>query len=140
MKKLGLLLMALVLSVSIVAFAGCKGSTEDSSTEETSISFSTVYYSCGCSSPWADYGVDYLNIDSNPYNYDSDSSLSTKYLVVAAEAIQKINRELGLPTYLYDDMIKTTALEGRQSYSGTKVNVSWKYHPNNGLEVRYTAK
>ena len=85
-------------------------------------------------------GTDYLSIDTNPYDYDSDSSSSTTYLLSATYAIQRVNSKLGLPSYLYDEMIETRAIDGRQSYSGTKVNVSWRYHPDSGLEVRYPAK
>lgn len=103
-------------------------------------SFYTIYSECSCAYPWADVGTDYLSIDTNPYNYDSDKSSSTTYLIVATNAIRSINSKLSLPSYLYNDMLETRALDGRQSYSGTKVNVSWRYHPDTGLEVRYTKK
>lgn len=101
-------------------------------------SFYTVYYECGCNYPWADCGADYLSIDTNPYNYDSDSYSATTYASVALSAIRSVNSKLGLPSYLYDEMLETRALDGRQSYSGTKVSVTWRYHPDTGLEVRYT--
>ena len=103
-------------------------------------SFYTVYNECSCSYPWAEVGTDYLSIDTNPYNYDSDSSSSTTYASRALSAIRSVNSKLSLPSYLYDEMLETRALDGRQSYSGTKVNVSWRYHPDSGLEVRYTEK
>ena len=103
-------------------------------------SFYTVYNECDCSYPWADVGTNYLSIDTNPYDYDSDYSSSTTYSSKALSAIRLIHIELSLPSYLYDEMLETRALDGRQSYSGTKVNVSWRYHPDTGLEVRYTKK
>ena len=106
----------------------------------SSWSFYTVYSECSCSYPWAEVGTDYLSIDTNPYDYDSDSYYSTTYASKALSAIRLINTKLDLPSYLYDEMVETRAIYGRQSYSGTKVNVSWDYHPDSGLEVRYTKK
>lgn len=103
-------------------------------------SFYTVYNECSCSYPWADVGTDYLSIDTNPYDYDSDLPSSTTYASKALSAILSINSKLSLPSYLYYEMLETRAIDGRQSYSGTKVNVSWRYHPDSGLEVRYTKK
>lgn len=109
-------------------------------TDPDVVDFFDIYLDCDCSYIWADWGTDYLEIDTNPYNYDSDNSNSTKYLSAACSAIRRIHTELGLPSYLYNEMLETRALDGRQTYSGSKVNVSWRYHPDSGLEVRYTSK
>lgn len=133
----------ILVIVLAVACLGCSiwGFVDCSNGGSTSYwSFLTVYDECSCSYPWADVGTDYLSIDTNPYDYDSDSSLSTTYASKALSAIRSINSTLSLPSYLYDEMLGTRALDGRQSYSGTKVNVSWRYHPDTGLEVRYTKK
>ena len=138
------------VAFSIWGFANCGNSRHKNESNDNSDysdsgssyywSFYTVYTDCSCDLPWAMCGTDYLSIDTNPYDYDSDSSSSTTYLLSATYAIQRVNSKLGLPSYLYDEMIETRAIDGRQSYSGTKVNVSWRYHPDSGLEVRYTAK
>lgn len=117
------------LGCSIWGFASCKRSN-----------FYSIYSECSCSYPWAEYGSDFLSIDTNPYDFDSDSSMSTYYMSMALSAIRSINSKLELPSYLYDEMLGTRALDGRQTYSGTKVDVAWKYHPDSGLEVRYTKK
>lgn len=104
----------------------------------TYFSFYDVYTKCDCAYPWADWGSSYLTIDTNPYDYDSDSPSSTRYLIVADTAIKKINSELGFPSYVYQDMIKTRAIDGRQTYYGKKFSASWRYHPDSGLEITYT--
>lgn len=136
-RILALVLFVACLGFSTWGFVSCF-STNDSSNTNNSISFYDIYNDCNCSSPWATWGVDYISVDTNPYDYDSDSSSATKYMYVALAAIKSINTKLGLPTYLYEEMMSTRALDGRQSYSGDKVNVSWRYHPDSGLEVIYT--
>ena len=105
-------------------------------------SFETIYNQCSCASPWAKYGTDYLYIDTNPsdYDYDSKPYQATKYADTALSAIRSINTKLSLPSYLYDEMMEARAIDGRLSFSGTEVDVSWRYHPDTGLEVRYTKK
>ena len=103
-------------------------------------SFAKVYKQCDCSLPWAVCGEDYLTIDTNPFDYNSSSSSSKTYSSVALWAIEEINSKLVIPSYVYDDMMETSSLDGRCSYSGADVEVSWRYHPNTGLEVRYTKK
>ena len=122
----------------IVLAVACLGFSIWGFSDANTLNFGKIYRECDCFTLWADYGSDYLSIDTNPYNADSDSSLSTKYLSDALKAIKKINAELDLPTYLYDEMVSTRALDGRQSYTGKKVSVSWRYHPDNGLEVTYS--
>lgn len=130
------------LGCSIWGFVDCGNNNTDYSNGDSSSywNFYTIYSECSCSYPWADVGTDYLSIDTNPYDYDSDSPGSTTYASKALSAIRTINSKLGLPSYIYNEMLETRALDGRQSYSGTKVNVSWRYHPDSGLEVRYTKK
>ncbi len=136
-RILAMVLLVACLGFSTWGFVSCFNTNNSSSQH---ISFYDIYNDCNCASPWATWGVDYISIDTNPYDYDSDSSSSTKYMYVALAAIKSINTKLGLPTYLYNEMMSTRALDGRQSYSGDKVNVSWRYHPDSGLEVTYSKK
>ena len=50
-----------------------------------------------------------------------------------------MNRKIGLPDSLYNDMIQTTWSMGKQqeTYESIGIKVSWTYHPNKGLEVTY---
>lgn len=102
--------------------------------------FAEAYEKCDCHYPWAEYGDDYLKIDSNPYDYDSDRTMATLYIIDATNGIKAVNAYFGLPTYLYDDIMSTRALDGKQTFSGDKVNVSWRYHPDQGIEVTYSKK
>ena len=101
------------------------------------LDFYSIYYECDCSYPWADVGSDYITIDTNPYDYDSDSSLSYLYLNEADNAIKRVNSSFNIPYSVYTRMVKTSALQGVQSYSNSQVTVTWTYHPDRGLEVTY---
>lgn len=43
--------------------------------------------------------------------------------------------QLGLPDSLFEEMISTTALMGKQVETYDDYEVSWSYHPDNGLDV-----
>lgn len=94
-------------------------------------------YDMLCDPTWAQVGSDgsYLSIDTNPYDYD-DSGL---YCRDAYVTIPTINGMLGLPDSLFNQMNETSASDGRQTetYNSKNVTVTWKYHPNTGLEVTY---
>ena len=103
-------------------------------TVKTKIDFKSIYDEY-CVAKWASVGSDnsYLSIDDNPYDYDD------YYIDAADAAIEKINRALGLPDSLYEEMLQTTWSMGKQNetYTSIGVTVSWTYHPDKGLEVTY---
>lgn len=88
-----------------------------------------------CSSSYADVASDgsYLSIDSNP----SDSEYN-KYEKDALQAIIIVNNKLDLPDSVLNKMAHTRSMDGRQVYEGDGIEISWIYHPDNGLEVTYT--
>lgn len=43
--------------------------------------------------------------------------------------------EIGTPTYILSNMETTNSLMGRQSDTFDGIDVSWSYHPDNGLDV-----
>lgn len=90
-----------------------------------------------CRSTWANVGSDgsYLTIDTNPFDED-DNGLA---YIDAYKAVETINKELGCPESLFVDMGHTTGSDGKQTetYEDLGVTVSWKYHPDKGLEVTY---
>jgi len=100
------------------------------------VDFHEVYNKVGCDSLCCDISSDgsYLEIDTNPFNTDD------YYSSEAVEYIEKVNAELGFTDALYSKMGKTRALDGTLEDENDKVKVSWTYHPDNGLEVIYTAK
>lgn len=95
-------------------------------------------YQTYCKTYWADVGSDgsYLYIDTNPQDKD-DSGLAYPE---AAEAIKNINDALGIPESVINEMGQTTFIDGKQTetFEKQKVSISWRYHPDKGLEVTYT--
>lgn len=88
-----------------------------------------------CTSTWAELGDDgsYLSLDTNPYDLE-DNGMAYP---AAYTAVEKINKKLKLPDSLLKDMGQTTGADGKQSEEFNNVTVSWKYHPDSGLEVVY---
>lgn len=76
----------------------------------------------------------YMKIDTNPYDIDDEINFTAYY------KIKDINAELGFSSALFSKMGETTSLDGRQTDSNEKYSVSWKYHPDRGLEVTYEIK
>ena len=79
---------------------------------------------------------DYFMIDTYPEGIYVFPDTQEK----ALEAIKYANEELGFNGSVYSQMMKTTALMGRQSAENDKYRVSWTYHPDDGLEVTYEKK
>lgn len=98
--------------------------------------FKAIYNEC-CNSTWAEVGADgtYLSIDTNPYDLD-DSGVA---YWEAYYAIEYVNDAIGLPDYVLEDMVSTSASMGRQtqSFPDLGVTATWTYHPDEGLEVTY---
>ena len=72
-----------------------------------------------------------ISVDTNPFDYDD------YYSSEATDYVKAINDALGLPNSVYDKMQSTSALDGRISEEHGNIRVSWKYHPDNGLQVIY---
>ena len=97
--------------------------------------------------PGADCGWDAddkcIVIDTNFYDIHPDDMNTTQYYVYTSglydtlDAIEFLNAELGFSSSVYDDMMETTSLMGRQSVSNGKYRITWTFHPDEGLEVRY---
>ena len=91
---------------------------------------------------WCTIGSDgsYMVIDTNPDDVD-DELIKLYYTedeyIVSGKEIQNVNSELGFPDSLYEKMLSTTSVQGRQIVSNKKYTVSWTYHPDKGLEVMY---
>ncbi len=88
---------------------------------------------------------DYFTIDTYPDAYENmDATLRSILLPEAQqnalEAIKFANEKLGFNGSLYSKMMETTALMGRQTDENDKYEVSWTYHPDDGLEVTYEKK
>ena len=90
-----------------------------------------------CSSPWAKVANDgsYLAIDTNPS--DTESGKYT-YLLDADQAIEDINKALGFKESLLEEMNHTNFLMGVRTETDNGVKVTWRFHPDKGLEVTYS--
>ena len=75
----------------------------------------------------------YLSADTNVYDLDDYSNTSILY------EIKDMNKNLGLPDSLWNDMLQTTWSMGKQqeTYESIGIKVSWTYHPDKGMEVTY---
>lgn len=93
----------------------------------------------------ASSGKNYFTIDTYPDEYKSMDETTAALLRAeteknALEAIQYANKALGFSDSLYQDMLNTSAIMGRQSEENEKYRVKWSYHPDDGLEVTYEKK
>lgn len=95
--------------------------------------YDTLYKEFGLNSCYT-LGSDksYLQVDTNPY--DIDDYYNATYLEILKSAITALK----LPDYIYQRMLKTTAMQGRQEVTANGITVSWTYHPNKGLEAMFT--
>ncbi len=93
-----------------------------------------IYNKC-CDSEWASVASDgsYLSIDTNPNDSTNNNSES-----VAISGIFAVNEALGLPDSVINKMGQTRSIDGMQTAKGDGVEISWTYHPDNGLEVMYS--
>lgn len=87
-----------------------------------------------CSSPWATHGSDwsYIKIDT----YPSSASSKYTYVIKATDAIESINNALNIPEYVKEQMLQTTAIDGRQTISFETLTVTWVFL-DQGLKVMY---
>lgn len=83
---------------------------------------------------WCTISTDGLSmkIDTNPDD-KSDYIESRAY-----SEIKEINRKLGFSDSIYESMGTTRSVDGERYATFENYKVSWKYHPDTGLEVQYT--
>jgi len=143
-SKKGLVFTTIILVLSLLCSSwgfidyANENRSSSSGTSGKMITLMDAYIANNCMSPYATFGGSYIKIDTNPYDADGDSSNASTYASKALSAIIGINSTLGFPSYVYQDMIGTRALDGRQTYTGGRFSASWRYHPDSGLEVMYT--
>ncbi len=127
MKKL-LKLSVVVLTATVVALfaASCSGKNKLKSAYDDVIA---TYGASPCIMISGD--LSYISIDTNPYNLDD--YFNNSYM----NYIKALNSKLGMPDYVYQEMITTSAIQGKQSETINGIKVTWSYHPDNGLEIIY---
>ena len=97
--------------------------------------FQKIFDDIGLDTSFATVASDgsYLSVDTNPDD-EEDYMDYGAYL-----SLFLINAELGLPESLMEDMGHTSSNDGKQTEVFENVTVTWKYHPDRGLEVTYKA-
>lgn len=78
-----------------------------------------------------------ITIDSNPWGAAQGSQAYKLDNDLALLLIKELNSELGLPDWLYTEMMGTRALDGRQKEVFDYVTVTWSYHPDSGINILY---
>jgi hypothetical protein len=105
-------------SALLVSLTGCAGSFD---------TFQKAYDTCGSPSgvSVSDGGKTLVIDGMNEYFIGAEIS----------DTVCVLN-EVELPSYILSNMETTNSLMGRQSDTfGDKVDVSWSYHPDNGLDI-----
>lgn len=138
MKKIVKFLAYCLLIISFSFFAyGC---TQENKNTEEEIDFYEIvseivgYQVTNQNMPYCiEIGTDnsYCFIDTNPYN------ISDYLSNVALGYITEMNSKLGFPEYVYQEMLRTSYLQGKQTETFGLVSVTWSYHPSEGLECTY---
>lgn len=59
----------------------------------------------------------------------------TESAILSVLDLETYLTELGFSPAVYERMNRTRALDGTQSATAHGVNVSWTYHPDNGLQA-----
>lgn len=73
----------------------------------------------------------YLSIDTNPLDLEDTSDFD------AYVAVGEVNKILGIPESVMIKIGRTSSSDGMQTYEGDDTTLTWKYHPDNGLEALY---
>lgn len=137
-RKIIIVATILIIVLSLLLCA-CDDNSNNNSNHGNSKSnplntaYDTLYKEFGWNSCYT-LGSDksYLQVDTNPY--DIDDYYNATYLEILKSAITALK----LPDYIYQRMLKTTAMQGLQEVTANGITVSWTYHPNKGLEAMFT--
>ena len=66
-------------------------------------------------------------------------TIQTYEVITAALPLKRMLTELGFSSAVIDRMDKTRALDGTQEADGKNCNVTWTYHPDDGLQMVFEA-
>lgn len=117
MKK-AKLIAAIIMSALLIVLTNCGKNILKKAYEE----IITEYPSAVLCFEISDDGS-FISVDTNPYDID-DYSVSGAFSVIPA-----FHEKLCLSDYIREEMLQTSALDGRQTDGNGQIEVSWKYHP-----------
>ena len=129
-KKLCILVAAAVVAIAaivVLIICLCSGGKKDS----------RDMYADLARNDWCEIGKDgsWMSLDTNP---DDGGYYAENF--AAMGTIEKVNRELGFNDSVYQEMKQTRSIDGRQRVSNDDYEITWSYHPDDGLEVLYKLK
>lgn len=78
-----------------------------------------------------------ITINSNPWGASSKSLAYRDSLLFAQLMIKNLNTDLGLPDWLYTEIMETRAVDGRQKEIFDYVTVTWSFSVDSGLNIVY---
>ena len=73
----------------------------------------------------------FIIVDTNPDDKDD------YYNKASFDLVRNLNQAMEFPSSVMERMIRTTFVQGIQTYEGKKFEVSWTFHPDKGLCVTY---
>lgn len=142
-KKIAVIGIVIAIAIVIVLLIAKSSGTVNGILSISTINFSEKY-SYMADEPYCTIASDgsYIELDSNPYDYDNDSYLYiiSDYTSEVVNAVEQINSDLGFTQALSQKMNQTNALQGKQFEENNKYKVTWTYHPDKGLNVIYEKK
>lgn len=139
MKKLVLAILMIILSFSLLTActsqsgtSGQSGAKDKTFCEIVSEITNTTVLTPKDAPFYFKIGDDdsYCEIDTNPLDIGDDDLIAWDY-------VEQMNKKLGLPDYLFNDMMHTSYLQGKQEETFDKIKVKYYYHPDKGLNVSY---
>lgn len=138
MKKFITILIFVAILCTSIVFIGCGNDTGKQVSQKTFSELVSEITGQEVASPedapyYFEIGKDdsYCMIDTNPMDIDDFSAAP------AMNYIKDMNEKLGLPDYLYNDMIHTSYSQGKQEETFGNIKVRYYYHPDKGLNVTY---
>ena len=125
-KKIIIIAVAIIIGITLI-FTLIKPSKPN---------FEKIYKN-HCDESWAylSRNKDTLSLDTNPYDIEGYELTNIENFL----EIKEINKDLELPSELFDQMGETTSYDGIQTrtYKKQNVSVQWQYNPRQGLEIIY---
>lgn len=93
---------------------------------------------------WAEVGEDgsYISLDSNPEDIDDNSyrHYSNTYGSEVINVTQTLLKIFGFHDYVYKNIVSTTYADGKQEETSENIIVTWKFHPDKGIEIMFKKK
>ena len=137
-KNLLVIGLACCASFSFVSLSACKGAKYNS--------FESFYEeTCADNKGWAKLSADgkTLSMDTRPYDgYYIEQGWPDLdvYESEVLDAIGILHQDYKIASYVYEQLLTTTAADGKQKYEDKNMVIFWTFSKTNGLEITYGLK